>query len=108
MGFLWDKTALSGLVFFSQQWNFSPNNTKVSVRIGNNLISENGDIDWFRATEDQNTMMVPIRYYPVENLLSNATSVSLRHQDADLNIPLDKAKMPKLLESVATCRRHLT
>jgi hypothetical protein len=51
--------------------------------------------------------MVPIRYDPVERLLNRATSVSLRHQDADFNLPLDKKKMPKLLKKVATCRKHL-
>ena len=76
-------------------------------RIGSNWISENGGIDWFQATEKKNALMVPIRYDPVESLLNNATSVSLRRQDADFNMPLDKGKMQKLLKAVATCRKHL-
>jgi hypothetical protein len=39
--------------------------------------------------------------------LSNAGSVSLHHDGGDLDIPLDKTKMPKLLQAVATCRQHL-
>ena len=64
-------------------------------------------MDWFQATEKKNALMVPIRYDPVESLLSNATSVSLRRQDADFNMPLDKTKMPTLLKAVSTCRSHL-
>jgi hypothetical protein len=107
VGFFWDKAGLSSIVFFNEQWNFSPSETRVAVRIGSNWISENGGIDWFQATEKKNALMVPIRYDPVERLLSRATSVSLRHQDADFNLPLDKRKMPKLLKKVATCRKHL-
>ena len=108
VSFLWDKTALTGMVFFNEQWNFPPSETRVAVRIGSYWISEKADIGWFPAIEEKTTLMVPIRYYSVESLLSNANSVSLRHQDADLDIPLDKTKMPKLLEAVAACRRHLT
>ena len=107
VGFFWEKAGLSGIVFFNEQWNFSPSETKVAVRIGSNWIGQNGDIDWFQATEKKNALMVPVRYDPVESLLSNATSVSLRRKDADFNMPLDKSKMPKLLEAVATCRKHL-
>ena len=107
VGFFWDKAGLTSIVFFNEQWNFSPSETRVAVRIGNNWISENGGIDWFRATEKKNALMVPIRYDPVESLLSNATSVSLRRQDADFNMPLDKRKMPTLLKAVSTCRGHL-
>jgi hypothetical protein len=107
VGFFWDKAGLTSIVFFNEQWNFSPSETKVAVRIGNNWISEKGGMDWFRATEKKNALMVPIRYDPVENLLSNATSVSLRRQDADFNMPLDKSKMPTLLKAVSACRGHL-
>ena len=107
VGFFWDKAGLTSIVFFNEQLNFSPSETTVAVRIGNNWISENGGIDWFQATEKNNALMIPIRYRPVESLLNNATSVSLRHQDADVNLPLDKGKMRKLLKSVATCRKHL-
>jgi hypothetical protein len=76
-------------------------------RIGNNWISQNGGIDWLRATEQKNALMIPVRYDPVDSLLSNATSISLHRQDADFNLALDKKKMPKLLKAVATCRKHL-
>jgi hypothetical protein len=107
VGFFWDKAGLTSIVFFNEQWNFSPSETKVAVRIGSNWISENGGVDWFRATEKKNALLVPIRYDPVETLLRNATSVSLRRQDADFNVPLDKKKMPSLLNAVSNCRRHL-
>ena len=107
VGFFWDKAGLTSIVFFNEQWNFAPSETTVAVRIGNNWISENGGIDWLRATEKKNALMVPVRYDPVDSLLSNATSISLRRQDADFNLSLDKTKMPKLLEAVATCRKHL-
>jgi hypothetical protein len=107
VSFFWDKAGLTSIVFFNEQWNFARSETTVAVRIGNNWISENGGIDWFRATEKKNAIMVPVRYDPVDSLLSNATSISLRRQDAEFNLPLDKTKMPKLLEAVATCRKHL-
>jgi hypothetical protein len=107
VGFFWDKAGLTSIVFFNEQWNFPPSETTVAVRIGNNWISENGGIDWFQATEKNNALAVPIRYHRVESLLTNATSVSLRRQDADVNMPLDKIKMRKLLKAVATCRKHL-
>ena len=107
VGFFWDKAGLTGIAFFNEQWNFSPSESRVAVRIGNNWISENGGIDWFRATEKKNALMVPIRYDPAENLLSNATSVSLRRQDADFSMPLDKGKMPTLLKAVSACRGRL-
>ena len=40
----------------------------------------------------KNALTVPIRYDLAENLLNNATSVSLRRQDADFNMPLDKRR----------------
>ena len=107
VGFFWDKAGLTGIAFFNEQWNFSPSESRVAVRIGNNWISENGGIDWFRATEKKNALMVPIRYDPAENLLSKATSVSLRRQDGDFSMPLDKTKMPTLLKAVSTCRGRL-
>ena len=107
VAFFWDKAGLTGIAFFNEQWNFSQSESRVAVRIGNNWISENGGIDWFRATEKKNALMVPIRYDPAENLLSNATSVSLRRQDADFSMPLDKRKMPTLLKAVSACRGHL-
>jgi hypothetical protein len=107
VGFFCENAGLTSIVFFNEQWNFAPSETTVAVRIGNNWISENGGIDWFRATEKKNAIMVPVRYDPVDSLLSNATSISLRRQDAEFNLPLDKTRMPKLLEAVATCRKHL-
>jgi hypothetical protein len=107
VGFFWDKAGLTSIVFFNEQWDFSPNETTVAVRIGNKWVSQNGGIDWLRATEKKNALMVPIRYDPVDSLLSTATSISLRRHDADFNLPLDKSKMPKLLKAVATCRKHL-
>ena len=107
VGFFWDKAGLTSIVFFNEQWNFAPSETTVAVRIGNNWISENGGIDWLRATEKKNALMVPVRYDPVDSLLSNATSISLHRQDADFSLSLDKKKMPKLLEAVAACRKHL-
>ena len=106
-GFFWDKAGLTSIVFFNEQWDFSPSETKVAVRIDNNWISKNGGIDWIQATEKKNALMVPVRYDPVDSLLRNATSISLHRQDADFNLPLDKKKMPKLLKAVATCRKHL-
>jgi hypothetical protein len=108
VGFLWDKDALTGIMFLNEKWNFKPSETRAAVRIGDHWISETADIDWFQATEQRNTMMVPIRYYPVESLLRRADSVSLRGQDGDFDVPLDRGKMPRLLDAVTTCRQHLT
>ena len=107
VGFLWDKKAFAGVVFFNDKWDFRPSETQAAVRIGDRWISENSDVDWFRATEEKNALMVPIRFYPVESLLRNAGSVSLRHEDADLDLLFDKRKMPQLLDAVDNCRRHL-
>jgi hypothetical protein len=107
VGFFWNKTGPTSIVFFNEQWDFSPSETRVAVRIGNNWMSKNGEIDWFQAAEKKNALMVPIRYHHVESLLSKADSVSLRRQGADFELPLDKRKMPRLLKAVATCRKHL-
>lgn len=108
VGFMWDKKAFTGLVFFDEKWNFKASETKAAVRIDNRWISANSDADWFRATEEKNALMVPIRYYPVENLLRHAGSVSVRHQTGELDIALDPQRMPQLLDAVDNCRRHLT
>jgi hypothetical protein len=107
VGFLWDKTALAGIVFLNDAWNFAPKETKVALRIGLTWINGSADVDWFPATEEKDALMVPMRHYPVEDLLSHAGSVSVRRQGAGLDIALDKSKMPKLLEAVAACRQHL-
>ncbi len=107
VGFLWDRTALAGIVFQDDEWDFPPRQTKAAVRIGSTWVSGNTDIDWFEATENKDEIVVPLRYFPVESLLSNAGSVLLHRDGADLNVSLDKAKMPKLLDAVQTCRQHL-
>jgi len=108
VGFLWDKNALAGIMFLNEKWDFRPSETRAAVRIGNSWISENDGIDWFQAAEQRNTMIVRIRYYPVESLLREADSVSLRRQDGDVDIQLDRGKTPRLLEAVTACRKHLT
>jgi hypothetical protein len=107
VGFMWDKVALTGIVFFNDKWNFSPSETRAAVRIGRDWVSATPDVEWFRATEQKNALVVPIRYYPVERLLNNANSVTLRHDGADFNVPLDRTKMPKLLAAAVECRNHL-
>jgi hypothetical protein len=107
VGFLWDKSALTGVVFFNERWSFEPGETRAAVRIGDNWIADNAGIDWFRATVEKDALMVPIRYYPVESMLKNASVVSVRHQNSEFEVQVDKAKMPKLLEAVTTCRQHL-
>lgn len=107
VGFLWDKTALAGVVFVHEEWKSPPRETEAAVRIGGTWISAGSGIEWFAATEEKDAVMIPIRYYPVEALLSTASSVSLRHDGAELSIPLDKTKMRSLLQAVANCRRHL-
>jgi hypothetical protein len=107
VGFLWDRTALAGIVFQDDEWNFLPRRTEAAVRVGATWISENGEPDWFEATENKDAITVTLRYFPVEMLLNNADSVSLHRSSGDIDIPLDKTKMPKLLQSVSTCRQHL-
>jgi hypothetical protein len=107
VGFIWERTALAGIVFQDDGWNFTPRKTAAAVRVGSTWISENGEPDWFEATENKDAVTVPLRYFPVESLLSNADSVSLRRGSGDVEIPLDKTKMPKLLQAVVTCRQHL-
>jgi hypothetical protein len=107
VGFLWDRTALAGIVFQDDGWDLPPRQTKAAIRIGSTWVSGNAEIDWFEATENKDEIIVPLRYFPVESLLSNANSVSLYLDGADLNVSLDKTKMPKLLNAVQTCRQHL-
>ena len=107
VGFMWDRDAFTGIVFFNLQWNFRPSETRVAISIGREWISASRDVDWFKATEQQNILAVPIRYYPVENLLGRANSVMLRHDGADFSLPLDRTKMPKLLTAVIECCKHL-
>jgi|SRR6516162_8385534 hypothetical protein len=107
VGFLWDRSALAGIVFQDDEWDFPPRQTKAAVRIGTTWVSGSSDIDWFEATESKDEVVVPLRYFPVESLLSTAGSVSLHRDGTDLNVSLDKAKMPKLLDAVQNCRQHL-
>ncbi len=107
VSFLWDKAALSDIVFFKNDWNFAPASTKVEIRIGTNWISGDADRQELQATEADNALLVHIHRYPVESLLRSAGSVSLRHSGGELNIPLDKTKMAKLLQATETCREHL-
>jgi hypothetical protein len=104
---VWERTALAGIVFQYDDWNFPLRQTKAAVRIDSTWVSGNADIDWFEATENKDEIIVPIRYFPVESLLSNAGSVSLHREGAELNVALNKAKMPKLLDAVQDCRTHL-
>jgi hypothetical protein len=107
VGFLWDRSALAGIVFQDDEWDFAPRQTRAAVRIDTTWVSGNTDIDWFEATESKDEIIVPIRYFPVESLLSTAGSVLLHRDGTDINVSLDKAKMPKLLEAVQNCRQHL-
>lgn len=107
VGFLWDRTALAGIVFQDDTWNFPPRKTEAAVRVGSTWISENAEPDWFEAIENKDAITVTLRYFPLESLLSNAGSVSLHRGGGDLDVPLDKTKMPKLLQAVSTCRQHL-
>ena len=107
VGFLWDRTALAGIVFQNDEWNLAPKRTEAAVRVGSAWISGNAEPDWFEATENKDAIAVTLRYFPVESLLSNAGSISLHRGGGDLDIPLDKTKMPKLLEAVVACRQHL-
>jgi hypothetical protein len=107
VGFLWDRTALAGIVFQNDEWNFPPRQTEAAVRVGSTWISANTEPDWFEAIENKDAITVTLRYFPVESLLSNAGSVSLHRGSGDLDVPLDKTKMPKLLQAVSTCRQHL-
>ncbi len=106
VGFLWDKTALTGIVFFNEGWNFAPHETQAAIRIGDYWISKTSGIDWLPATEESNALMVPVRY-SVEPLLKGADAISVRHQNVDFSITVDKKKIPKLLAAVTTCRQHL-
>jgi hypothetical protein len=90
---MWDKAALTGIVFSNDKWNFTQSETRAAVRIGRDWVNASTDVEWFRATEQRNTLVVPIRYYPVERLLNHANSVTLRHDGADYNVPLDRTKM---------------
>jgi hypothetical protein len=107
VGFLWDRTALAGIVFQDDGWDFPPRKTEAAVRVGSTWISDSTEPDWFEASESKDAIAVTLRYFPVESLLSNAGSVSLRRDGGDLDIPLDRTKMPKLLQAVTTCRQHL-
>jgi hypothetical protein len=107
VGFLWDRNALAGVVFQDDAWNFPPAKTAAAVRVGSTWISDSTQPDWFDATENKDLVVVTLRYFPVESLLSNAGSVSLRRNGGDLDIRLDKAKMPKLLQALVQCRQHL-
>jgi len=107
VGFLWDRSALAGIVFQDDGWNLPPRQTKAAIRIGSTWVSGDTEIDWFEATENKDEVIVPLRYFPVESLLSTAGSVSLYRDGADSSVSLDKTKMPKLLEAVQTCRQHL-
>lgn len=107
VGFLWDRTALAGIVFQDDGWNFPPRRTEAAIRVGSTWISGNTEPDWFEATENKDAITITLRYFPVESLLSKAGSVSLRRDGGDLDIPLDKTKMPKLLQGVEACRQHL-
>jgi hypothetical protein len=107
VGFLWDKTALAGIVFQDDGWDFPPRKTEAAIRVGSTWISDSTEPDWFEASESKDAIAVTLRYFPVESLLSNAGSVSLRRDGGDLDIPLDRSKMPKLLQAVVACRQHL-
>lgn len=84
----WDKTAFAGIVLSNDKWNFAPGDTRVAIPIGGDWISASSDNDWFRATEQKNVLLVPIRHYPVESLLNHANSITLRHHSAELSVPL--------------------
>ncbi len=107
VGFLWDRAALQGIVFQDDDWNFPARKSEAAIRIGSTWISENGEPDWFEDSEDKDAITVTLRYFPVESLLSKASSVSLHRGEGDLNIALDKTKMPRLLQALVTCRQHL-
>src|SRR5262252_6664294 len=44
VGFLWDRSALAGIVFQDDQWDFPPRQTKAAVRIGSTWVSGDTDI----------------------------------------------------------------
>ena len=105
----WGKSDAKEISFYDSDWRFQANQpVSVAVRLGDTWLGGPADQGppHLIAYADQERVSVPINQ-PMENMLRNATRISVQLADHVTSIDIERPKMPALLAAVERCRSIL-
>jgi hypothetical protein len=105
----WGKSDTKEISFYDSDWRFQANQpVSVAVRLGDTWLGGPADQNppHLVAYADQERLSVPVSE-PMENLLRNATRISVQMADHVTSIDVERPKMPALLAAVERCRAVL-
>jgi hypothetical protein len=102
----WGRDASVDLSFNSTSWQFPPaEQIPVAVAIGDVWLgrADRPKVPSLMATADQEWLAVPLRQ-SIDDLLPQATKITLEAPSLDLSFGISKPRMSKLLLAVKRCR----
>ena len=102
----WGHDASVDLSFNSTSWQFRPaERIPVEVAIGDAYLGQvdGSNLPSLIATADQEWLLVPLQQ-SIDNLLPQATKITLEAPSHELSFDISKPKMSKLLLAVKRCR----
>ncbi|MGA8197037.1 MAG: hypothetical protein WB902_27165 [Acetobacteraceae bacterium] len=105
----WGKTGAREISFYHSDWQFGTDQPiSVAVRLGEAWLGAPAPQNppHLMAIAVQGRLSVPVSQ-PVEDLLRNATRITVQLADHETSIDVDRPKMPALLAAVDRCRATL-
>jgi hypothetical protein len=105
----WGKASAREISFYHSDWQFGADQPiSVAVRLGESWLGAPAPQNppHLTATAVQGRLSVPVSQ-PVEDLLRNATRITVQLADHEASIDVDRPKMPALLAAVDRCRATL-
>jgi len=105
----WEKAGPKDISFYHSDWQFrSDGPVSVAVRLGDFWLGPTvaQDPPRLAAIADQGRLSVPVNE-PVEDMLRNASRITVQLADRETSIDVDRPKMPVLLAAVNRCRAAL-
>jgi len=101
----WGRDASISLRFNSTSWHLQPaEQVPVKVAIGNAYLGRaESNQPSLTATTDQGWLLVPLQR-SIDDLLAQATKITLEAPNHDLSFDISKPKMSKLLLAAKRCR----
>ena len=105
----WEKAGPRDISFYHSDWQFASDRpVSVAVRLGDFWLGPTVAQSPPRlvAMAEQGRVSVPVNE-PVEDLLRNASRITVQLADHETSIDVDRPKMPVLLAAVNRCRAAL-